>query len=169
MASPIFHTNPLFVQLVRLHQNYTLIHHLITHIIVPLVPVKATEVVDPSISLAHSTVLGMLVDRGLHQALEGLPQAKFKPILCTVLLSLSEAQCRAYNNNQSLVEENMAEPEGQPPLYEAPCLAFLSPTPKPRPDPHSPCPIWSPSPARSLTSYSSTNTHVPDHQTTHCS
>ena len=42
----------------------------------------------------------MLVDQGLHRAMEDLPRAELSPVLCTILLLLSEAQWQAYYNDQ---------------------------------------------------------------------
>ena len=90
--TPVFQANPLFTQLVGLFQNYALIHQLVTCIIILLVPIKASEAVDPPLSIAGSTILGMLMDRGLHRAMEDLPRAELGPVLHTVLLLLLEAQ-----------------------------------------------------------------------------
>ena len=53
----MYHNNPLFTQLTRLFQNYSLVKQLFSHIIIPLVPIEAAETFDPPLFLAHFTIL----------------------------------------------------------------------------------------------------------------
>ena len=81
------------------------------HLTVPCLPVQIAEAFDPALSAARTTMLVMLVDRGLNQLLGTLLRDHLANILCTILLSLSEEQCRAYYSGEQMAEEILQQPE----------------------------------------------------------
>ena len=93
IASTLYHDDPVFPQVITLFRNYVLIHQMFARLAVPRLPIQITETFDPALSTACSTILILLVDRGLDQLLATLPRDHLTNILCTVLLSLSEEQC----------------------------------------------------------------------------
>ena len=115
-----------------------------THLTVPCLPIQITKAFNLTLSAAHTTMLVMLVDRGLNQLLGTLPRDHLTNILCTILLSLSEEQRRAYYGSEQMAEEIPQQPES----------GILQPSAA---DPHSPRPARHSSPTDSL---SSTNTAV---------
>ena len=96
IASTLYHDNPVFPQTITLFCNYVLIHQMFACLTVPCLPIQITKAFDPALSAAHTTVLVLLVDRGLDRLLGTLPRDHLANILCTILLSLSEEQHRAY-------------------------------------------------------------------------
>ena len=139
LASALYHNDPVFPQTITLFHNYVLIHQMFAHLAVPRLPVQIAEAFDPALSAARSTILILLVDRGLDRLLETLPRDHLANILCTVILSLSEEQHRAYYGSEEMAEEVPQEPEGG--------------VPQPRTaDPSSPGPARHPSPTDSLSS-----------------
>ena len=144
LASALYHDDPVFPQAITLFCNYVLIHQMFACLSVPRLPVQIAEAFDPALSAAHTTVLVLLVDRGLNRLLGTLPRDHLANILCTVLLSLSEEQCQAYYGSDLVEEEVPQQPEGRilQPRTSDPC--------SPRPARHS-------SPTESL---SSTDTAV---------
>ena len=106
---------------------------------VPHLPVQIAEAFSPALSAARTTVLVLLVDRGLNRLLGTLPRDHLTNILCTILLFLSEEQRRAYYGGEQMEEEIPQQPEGR--------------IPQPRiADPHSPRPTRHSSPTDSLSS-----------------
>ena len=91
---------------------------------IPCLPVQIAEAFDPALSAAHSTVLVMLVDRGLDRLLGTLPRDQLTNILCTILLSLSEeqrmmqlaidetAECRSRMRAEDVKQEQEARSAG---------------------------------------------------------
>ena len=107
------------------------------HLTVPHLPIQIAEAFNPALSAARSTVLILLVDRGLDRLLGTLPRDHLTNILRMILLSLSEEQCRAYYSGGQVEEEVLQQPE--------------SGVPQPRTaDPHSPRPARHSSPTKSL-------------------
>ena len=144
LASALYHNDPVFPQTITLFRNYVLICQMFACLAVPRLPVQIAKAFDPALSTACSTVLILLVDRGLDRLLGTLPRDHLTNILCTVLLSLSEEQHQAYYSSDQVAEEVPQQPENR---------ALPSrPT-----DPHSPQPKRDSSPTDSL---SSTNTTV---------
>ena len=111
---------------------------------IPRLPIQITEAFDPALSAAHTTMLVLLVDRGLDRLLETLPRDHLANILHTILLSLSEEQRQAYYSSDPVEEEIPQQPEGGVPQPRAS-------------DPHSPRPARHSSPTESI---SSTDTAV---------
>ena len=100
IASTLYHNDPIFPQAITLFRNYVLICQMFAHLAVPHLPVQIAEAFDPTMSVARTTVLVLLVDRGLNRLLGTLPRDHLANILCMVLLSLSEEQCRAYYSGE---------------------------------------------------------------------
>ena len=92
VASPRYCNDPTFQQAIILFQNYTLIRQLFARLAVPCLPIQITEAFDPALAAAHTSVLVLLVDRGLNQLLGTLPRDHLTSILQTIILSLSEGQ-----------------------------------------------------------------------------
>ena len=120
----------------------------ITCLAVPCLPVQIPKAFNPALSAACSTMLVMLVDRGLNRLLGTLPRDHLANILCTVLLSLSEEQRRAYYGSEQMVEEILQQSENGIPQSGAadPC--------SPRPARHS-------SPTDSVSSTDTTVNPIP--------
>ena len=137
LASALYHDDPIFPQAITLFCNYVLICQMFARLAVPRLPVQIAEAFDPALSAAHSTVLILLVDRGLDRLLGTLPRDHLANILRMILLSLSEEQCRAYYSGGQVEEEVPQQPESR--------------VPQPRTaDPHSPRPTRHSSPTESL-------------------
>ena len=131
------------------------------HLTLCHLPAKISKAFDTALSAAHTSVLVLLVDRGLNRAVEELPRAELGPVLHTTLLTLSKDEWRAY------YDELVETPTGMPDREQEEDETQDTPTPdlQPRPDPLcSPTAPCSLSPASSLTSYSSTSTHGPTPQ-----
>ena len=96
ITSPLYHNNPVFPQAIILFHNYVLIHQMFACLTIPHLPVQITKAFNPTLSIAHTSVLVLLVDRGLDRLLGTLPRDHVANILHMVLLSLSEEQRRAY-------------------------------------------------------------------------
>ena len=92
LTSALYHNNPVFPQLITLFHNYVLIRQMFACLAIPHLPVQITEAFDPALSTAHTTMLVLLVDRGLDRLLGTLPRDHLTNILCTILLSLLEEQ-----------------------------------------------------------------------------
>ena len=92
LASALYHDNPIFPPAITLFHNYVLIHQMFARLAIPHLPVQIAEAFDPALSTARTTVLVLLVDRGLNRLLGTLPRDHLANILHTILLSLSE-QC----------------------------------------------------------------------------
>ena len=137
LALALYHDDPVFPQAITLFRNYVLIHQMFAHLAVPRLPVQIAEAFDPALCAAHSTVLILLVDRGLDRLLGTLPRDHLTNILCTILLSLSEEQHRAYYSSDQVEEEILQQPEGGIPQPRAA-------------NPHSPRPTRHSSPTESL-------------------
>ena len=144
LASALYHDDPVFPQAITLFCNYVLIRQMFACLAVPCLPIQITEAFDPTLSAAHTTMLVMLVDRGLDRLLGTLPRDHLANILCTILLSLSEEQHQAYYGGELVEEEIPQQPEGGIPQLRAS-------------DPRSPRPARHSSPTESL---SSTDTAV---------
>ena len=74
IASPYYRDDPTFQQAIVLFQNYTLIRQLFARLAVPRLPIQITEAFDPALAAAHTSILVLLVDRGLDRLLGTLPQ-----------------------------------------------------------------------------------------------
>ena len=105
ITSALYHNNPIFPQAITLFHNYVLICQMFAHLAVPHLPAQITEAFDPTLSVAHTSMLVLLVDRELDQLLGTLPRDHLTNILCTILLSLSEEQCWADYGGDQMVEE----------------------------------------------------------------
>ena len=92
IASPYYRDDPTFQQAIVLFRNYTLIRQLFARLAVPHLPIQITEAFDPALAAARTSVLVLLVDRGLDRLLGTLPRNHLAAILRTVILSLSEGQ-----------------------------------------------------------------------------
>ena len=137
ITSALYHNDPIFPQAITLFCNCVLIHQMFACLAVPCLPIQIAKAFDPALSAAYTTVLVMLVDRGLNRLLGTLPRDHLANILCTILLSLSEEQRRAYYGSEQMVEEILQQPEGG--------------IPQPRTtDPRSPRPARHSSPTNSL-------------------
>ena len=112
LASALYHDNPIFPQAITLFRNYVLIRQMFARLAIPHLPVQITEAFDPTLSAARTTVLVLLVDRGLDRLLGTLPRDHLANILHTVLLSLSEEQRQAYYSSDPVEEEVPQQPEG---------------------------------------------------------
>ena len=144
LASALYHDDPVFPHAITLFCNYVIICQMFAHLAVPRLPVQIAEAFDPALSTACTTVLVLLVDRGLDRLLGTLHRDHLANILCTILLSLSEEQHQAYYSSDLVEEEIPQQPEGG--------------IPQPRTsDPCSPRPARHSSPTESL---SSTDTAV---------
>ena len=73
IASPRFHDDPTFQQAIVLFWNYTLIRQLFARLAVPRLPIQIAEAFDPALAAARTSVLVLLVDRGLDRLLGTLP------------------------------------------------------------------------------------------------
>ena len=144
IASALHHDDPVFPQAITLFHNYVLIHQMFAHLAIPRLPIQITEAFDPALSIACTSVLVLLVNRGLDWLLGTLPRDHLANILRTILLSLSEEQCWAYYGGDQVAEEIPQQPENGIPQ---PGTA----------DPCSPQPARDSSPTNSL---SSTNTTI---------
>ena len=143
LTSALYHDDPVFPQTITLFRNYVLICQMFARLAIPHLPVQIAEAFDPALSTACSTILTLLVDRGLDRLLETLPRDHLANILRMVILSLSEEQCRAYYSGEEMAEEVPQQPE--------------SGIPQPRvADPHSPRPTRHSSPTDSLSSIDTT-------------
>ena len=137
ITSAMYHNDPIFPQAITLFYNYVLIHQMFAHLAIPHLPIQITKAFDPALSIAHTSMLVLLVDRGLDWLLGTLPRDHLANILCTILLSLSEEQCRVYYSSDQMVEEIPQQPENRIPQPGAA-------------DPHSPRPARHSSPTNSL-------------------
>ena len=144
ITSALYHNDPVFPQAITLFRNYVLICQMFACLAVPHLPIQITKAFDPALSTVHTTMLVLLVDRGLDQLLETLPRDHLAHILRTILLSLSEEQRRVYYGSEQMAEEIPQQPEGGIPQPRAA-------------DPRSPQPTRDSSPTNSL---SSTDTAV---------
>ena len=111
ISSALYHNDPVFPQAITLFCNYVLICQMFAHLTVPCLPIQIAEAFDPTLSVAHTTMLVLLVDRGLDRLLGTLPRDHLANILRTVLLSLSEEQHRAYYGSEQMAEEVPQQPE----------------------------------------------------------
>ena len=66
IASPRFRNDPTFQQAIILFRNYTLIRQLFARLAVPRLPIQIAKAFDPALAAAHTSVLVLLVDRGLN-------------------------------------------------------------------------------------------------------
>ena len=144
IASTLYHNNSVFPQAITLFRNYVLIHQMFACLTVPCLPIQIAKAFNPTLSIAHTSVLVLLVDRGLDRLLGTLPRDHLANILRMVLLSLSEEQHRAYYGSEQVAEEIPQQPENRVPQPRAA-------------DPRSPQPTRDSSPTNSL---SSTDTAV---------
>ena len=148
LTSALYHDNPIFPQTITLFRNYVLICQMFARLTVPRLPVQIAKAFNPTLSTARTTVLVLLVDRGLDRLLGTLPRDHLANILRTVLLSLSEEQCQAYYGGDLVEEEVPQQPEGG--------------VSQPRPtDPRSPRPARHSSPTESLSSTDTTVNPTP--------
>ena len=88
----LYHDDPTFTQAIIIFRNYVLIQQLFSRLAVPHLPVQIAEAFDPALSATRTTVLVLLVDRGLNRLLGTLPRDHLALILRTVIFSLSEEQ-----------------------------------------------------------------------------
>ena len=127
IASPYYRDDPTFQQAIVLFRNYTLIRQLFARLAVPRLPIQIAEAFDPALTAAHTSILVLLVDRGLDRLLGTLPRDHLTTILRTVILLLSEGQWQAYYCPDDAVEGAIQEEEN--------CRS-----PLPLVEPHSPRP-----------------------------
>ena len=127
VTSPHYRDDPTFQQAIVLFRNYTLIRQLFAQLAVPCLPIQIAKAFDPALTAAHTSVLVLLVDRGLDQLLGTLPRDHLASILRTVILSLSEGQRQAYYCPDDTMERAVQEEEDHRP-------------PLPLAEPHSPRP-----------------------------
>ena len=139
LASALYHDDPVFPQAITLFHNYVLVCQMFACLAIPRLPIQITEAFDPALSAARSTILILLVDRGLDRLLGTLPRDHLTNILHLVILSLSEEQHRAYYGGEEMAEEISQQPEGGIPQPRAA-------------EPHSPRPTRQSSPTDSLSS-----------------
>ena len=66
ISSALYHDDPAFTQAVIIFRNHVLIRQLFSRLTVPHLPVQIAEAFDPALSIAHTAVLVLLVDRGLN-------------------------------------------------------------------------------------------------------
>ena len=111
LTSALYHNDPIFPQAITLFCNYVLTHQMFAHLTIPCLPTQIAEAFNPTLSIAHTSVLVLLVDRGLNQLLGTLPRDPLANILCMILLSLSEEQCWAYYGSDQVAEEIPQQPE----------------------------------------------------------
>ena len=81
IASPHYRDDPTFQQVIVLFQNYTLIRQLFARLAVPCLPIQITEAFDPTLTAARTSILVLLVDRGLDRLLGTLPRDHLASIL----------------------------------------------------------------------------------------
>ena len=154
IASARYRDDPTFQQAIILFRNYTLRQQLFARLAVPHLPIQITKAFDPALTAACTSVLVLLVDRGLDQLLGTLPRDHLAAILRTIILSLLEGQQQAYYCPDDTVEGAVQEEEED--LRPLPSLV----------NPRSPRPTRASLPTESL---SSTNTAVnPPPQLAHC-
>ena len=96
LVSALYHNDPVFPQTITLFCNYVLICQMFAHLTIPRLPVHIAEAFDPALSAACSSVLILLVDRGLDRLLGTLPRDHLTNILRTILLSLSEELLQSF-------------------------------------------------------------------------
>ena len=144
ITSPCYRDDPTFQQAIVLFRNYTLLQQLFARLAVPRLPIQIAEAFDPTLSATCTSVLVLLVDRGLDRLLGTLPRDHLTLILQTVILSLSEGQRQAYYCPDDPVEGAVQEKEVHGPAIRCE-------------EPWSPHPTWASSPTDSL---SSTDTAV---------
>ena len=128
LASALYLDDPIFPQAITLFHNYVLIRQMFARLAVPRLPVQIAEAFNPALSAARTTVLVLLVDRGLNRLLGTLPRDHLANILHTVLLSLSEEQHRAYYGGEQMAEEVPQQPESRisQPRATNPCSPRLT-------------------------------------------
>ena len=81
LALALYLNDPIFPQAITLFRNYVLIHQMFAHLAIPRLPVQIAEAFNPALSTARTTVLVLLVDRGLDQPLGTLPRDHLANIL----------------------------------------------------------------------------------------
>ena len=138
ITSPRYREDPIFQQAIVLFRNYTLLQQLFAQLAVPHLPIQITEAFDPALAAARTSILVLLVDRGLDRLLGALPRDHLALILRTVILSLSEGQRQAYYRPNDAVEGTVQEEEED------------HGSPLPLAEPHSPRPIRASSPTNSI-------------------
>ena len=123
ITSALYHDDPIFPQAITLFSNYVLIRQMSAHLAIPCLPIQIAEAFNSALSIARTSVLVLLVDRGLNWLLGTLPRDYLANILCTILLSLSEEQHQAYYGSNQVEEEVPQQPESGIPQPRAtdPC------------------------------------------------
>ena len=81
LTSALYHDDPVFPQAITLFHNYVLIHQMFAHLAILRLPIQIAEAFDPAPSTARTTVLVLLVDRGLDRLLGTLPRDHLANIL----------------------------------------------------------------------------------------
>ena len=81
LTSALYHEDPIFPQVITLFRNYVLTRQMFAHLAVPHLPVQITEAFNPTLSTACTTMLVLLVDRGLNRLLGTLPRDHLANIL----------------------------------------------------------------------------------------
>ena len=148
VTSPRYRNDPTFQQAIVLFRNYTLIRQLFARLAVPHLPIQITEAFDPTLAAARTSVLVLLVDRGLNRLLGTLPRDHLAAILQTVILSLSEGQRQAYYHPDDAVEGAIQEEENRR-------------SPLPLVEPRSPHPTQASSPTDLISSTDTTVNPLP--------
>ena len=65
ITSTLYHDNPIFPQVITLFCNYVLIRQMFACLAVPHLPIQIAKAFDSTLSIAHTSVLVLLVDRAL--------------------------------------------------------------------------------------------------------
>ena len=89
IASALYHDDSVFPQVITLFCNYVLIRQMFAHLAIPCLPIQITEAFNPALSIAHTSMLVLLVDRGLNWLLGTLPRDHLTCYTSCVIESLA--------------------------------------------------------------------------------
>ena len=81
ITSALYHDDPVFPQAITLFCNYVLICQMFAHLAVPRLPIQIAKAFNPALSVACTSMLVLLVDRGLNRLLGTLPRDHLANIL----------------------------------------------------------------------------------------
>ena len=65
IASALYHDDPVFPQAITLFRNYVLIHQMFARLAIPCLPIQIAKSFNSTLSVACTSMLVLLVDRGL--------------------------------------------------------------------------------------------------------
>ena len=68
VASTLYHNDPVFPQAITLFHNYVLICQMFARLTVPRLPIQIAEAFNPALSIGHTSMLVLLVDREIGRA-----------------------------------------------------------------------------------------------------